>query len=165
MYLMYEPAFSLGGARSMKAIEGRIGRVFVLRLDHDDPLPQCIEEFAAEKKIRLAQVAFHGGIYRGNLVAGPRKTEDPKPVPIVLPVNEANESVASGFIAPDEDGKPVLHMHGSLGRAGKTQTGCFQKGVTVWLVGEAVINEIISESEVARVLNEKAGIQLLEILE
>ena len=165
MCLVDESAFFLRGVPPMKAIEGRIGRIFVLRLDHDDPLPQCIEEFAAEKKIRLAQVVFHGGIYKGNLVAGPRKTEDPKPVPIVLPVNEANESVASGFIAPDEDGKPVLHMHGSLGRAGKTRSGCFQKGVTVWLVGEAVINEILSESRIARVLNEEADIRLLEILD
>ena len=103
----------------MKAIEGSIGRVFVLRLDHDDPLPRCVEEFAREKQIRLAQVIFHGGIYSGNLVAGPRKTEEPKPVPIVLPIDEANEAAAVGVIAPDEDGKPVLHMHGSLGRAGQ----------------------------------------------
>jgi predicted DNA-binding protein with PD1-like motif len=147
----------------MKAIEGGIGRVFVLRLEHDDPLPQCIEEFAAEKKIRLAQVVFHGGLYKGNLVAGPLKTEDPKPVPIVLPVSEAHETFASGLIAPDESGKPVLHMHGSLGRAGHTLSGCFQKGVMVWLVGEAVVYEILSESVAARVLNEKAGLKLLEI--
>jgi predicted DNA-binding protein with PD1-like motif len=149
----------------MKAVEGGMGRVFMLRLEHDDPLPQCIEEFASEKRIRLAQVVFHGGVYSGNLVAGPRKTEEPKPVPIVLPVNEANEAVAAGIIAPDENGSPILHMHGSLGRSGQTMSGCFQKGVKVWLVGEAVIYEILSESGVARVLNNEAGLKLLEILD
>jgi predicted DNA-binding protein with PD1-like motif len=147
----------------MKAIEGRVGRVFVLRLEHDDPLPGCIEKFAQEKGIRLAQVVFHGGIYKGNLVAGPRKTEDPKPIPIVLPVVDAHESSGVGVIAPDENGKPVLHMHGSLGRSGQVMAGCFQKGVTVWLVGEAVVYEILSEFGAARVLDENAGLKLLEI--
>jgi predicted DNA-binding protein with PD1-like motif len=147
----------------MKATEGKIGRVFVLRLEHNDPLPKCIEEFAAEKDIRLAQVLFHGGIYKGSLVAGPERTEDSKPVPIVLPVLEAHESSAIGFIAPSEDGHPVLHMHGSLGRSGEVMTGCFQKGVTVWLVGEAVIYEILGGSKIERVLNEAVGLKLLDI--
>lgn len=147
----------------MKAIEGRVGRVFLLRLKHDDPLPGCIEEFAAEKGIRLAQVVFHGGIYKGNLVVGPQKTDAPKPVPIVLPVSEACESSAVGVIAPDADGNPILHMHGSLGRSGQTMAGCFQKGVTVWLVGEAVVYEILSEYGAARVLDGKSDLKLLEM--
>ena len=76
----------------MKAIEGRLGRVFVLRLDHDDPLPKVIEDFAAEKQIQLAQVVFIGGIYNGNLVAGPRVTAEPRPEPIVLPVKAASSA-------------------------------------------------------------------------
>jgi predicted DNA-binding protein with PD1-like motif len=151
------------GVSRMKAIEGKIGRVYVLRLEHDDPLPGCIENFAVKKGIRLAQVVFHGGIYKGDLVAGPRETEAKKPVPIVLPISDAHESSAVGVIAPDEDGKPILHMHGSLGRCGQTMAGCFQKGVTVWLVGEAVIYEILSESAAARVLDENAGLKLLEM--
>ena len=135
----------------------------MLRLEHDDLLPACIEKFAAEKEIRLAQVVFHGGIYKGNLVAGPRETGAPKPVPIVLPVSDANESSAVGVLAPDEDGKPILHMHGSLGRCGQTMAGCFQKGVTVWLVGEAVLYEILSDSVAKRVLDEAADLKLLEM--
>jgi len=147
----------------MKAVEGRIGRVFMLRLEHDDPLPGCIEAFAAEKGIRLAQVVFHGGIYKGNLVAGPRETGAPKPVPVVLPIDDAHESSAVGVIAPDETGKPILHMHGSLGRSGRMMAGCFQKGVTVWLVGEAVIYEILSESGATRVLDQETDLKLLEM--
>jgi uncharacterized protein len=149
----------------MKAMEGKLGRVFVLRLEHDDSLPKCIEDFAEEKQIRLGQVIFIGGIYQGALVAGPRKTADARPDPIALPISEANEAIASGIIAPGENGKPALHMHAALGRAGQTMTGCFQRGVTVWLVGEAVIYEILSESAAKRVMNQTAKLTLFEIME
>jgi uncharacterized protein len=150
----------------MKAIEGKLGRVFVLRLDHNDPLPKCIEEFAAEKQIRMGQVVFIGGIYEGSLVAGPMKTAEPRPEPIVLPVNEAHDAVAVGIIAPAESGKPALHIHGALGRSGQTMAGCFQKGVSVWLVGEAVIYEILSDGPAARrIVSKTAGMSLFEILE
>jgi predicted DNA-binding protein with PD1-like motif len=149
----------------MKSIEGKLGRVFVLRLEHDDPLPKCIEDFAAEKQIRLGQVVFIGGLYQGNLVAGPRKTSDPRPDPILLPVSEANEAIATGIIAPTENGRPMLHMHGALGRSGQTMAGCFQKGVSVWLVGEAVIYEILNGPAAKRVVNKTANLTLLEILE
>ena len=149
----------------MRFLEGKLGRIFVLRLGHDDPLPKCIEDFAAEKQIRLAQVLFIGGIYNGNLVAGPRKTEDPRPDPIILPVHEAGDSMALGILAPSENGRPALHMHGSLGRSGQTMTGCFQAGVSVWLVGEAVVYEILSESTARRVVDKTAKLTLFEILE
>ena len=138
----------------------------MLRLDHDDLIPKCIEDFAAEKKIQIAQVVFIGGLYQGALVTGPRKTEDPRPDPIVLPVSEACDSTGTGIIAPDENGKPVLHMHGALGRSGQTMAGCFQKGVKVWLVGEAVIYEILSSGPVPkRMVDKTAKLTLLEILE
>jgi hypothetical protein len=73
----------------MKAIEGTVGRVFGLRLDREDPIPQCIENFAAEKQIHLGHVVFAGGINRGSIVAGPRTAADPCPDPIILPVSEA----------------------------------------------------------------------------
>jgi uncharacterized protein len=149
----------------MKAIEGRLGRVFVLRLDHDDPLPQAIEDFAEEKQIQLAQVVFIGGIYNGNLVAGPRVTAEPRPEPIVLPVNEASDAVAAGIIAASESGRPALHMHGALGRSGQTMAGCFQKGVSVWLVGEAVVYEILGGSNARRILSKSANLTLFEILD
>jgi predicted DNA-binding protein with PD1-like motif len=149
----------------MKAIEGKLGRIFILRLEHNDALPKCIEDFAAEKQIQLAQVVFIGGIYNGNLVAGPRNTGDSRPDPIVLPVHEASDAAAVGIIAPAENGRPALHMHGALGRAGQTMAGCFQAGVSVWLVGEAVIYEILSESKAKRIVDKTAKLTLFEILE
>jgi predicted DNA-binding protein with PD1-like motif len=84
-----------------------------------------------------------------------------------LPVSDASDSLAMGIIAPAENGKPALHMHGALGRSGQTMAGCFQKGVKVWLVGEAVIYEILNSSGLAarRMVDKTSNLTLLEILE
>ena len=55
---------------------------------------------------------------------------------------------------------------GALGRAGQMMAGCFQKGVKVWLVGEAVIQEILCRDGVAqRKVDPIAKLTLLEIRE
>ena len=53
----------------MKASEGRVGRVFVIRLEHGDIIPDCIERFAEEKKISVGQVIMIGGIGEGQVVS------------------------------------------------------------------------------------------------
>ena len=126
----------------MKATEGNLGRVFVLRLEDGDVVPDCIESFAMEKGIRHGQVVLVGGIGSGEVVVGPRKSDVMPPDPMLLPVDGAHEAAAVGVLAPDNNGKTVLHIHGALGRAGKTLTGCLRPGVTTWLVAEAVIYEI-----------------------
>lgn len=146
----------------MKAIEGSIGRVFLVRLEEGDVLPGCIEEFATENNIKHGHVVVIGGIGRGNIIVGPRRSDEKPPEPMVLPIDGAHEIVASGIIAPSNDGKPVLHIHGALGRSGKTTTGCLRKNVEVWTVGEAVIYEIIGVSS-KRVYDEKTGFTLLDV--
>ena len=146
----------------MKASEGKMGRVFVLRLEDGDMVPACIEEFAAKNAIKVAHVILIGGIGGGQVVAGPRKTDEMPPDPVLLPVEGAHEIVGVGIIAPDKDGKPVLHMHASLGRGGKVLTGCLRPGVKTWLVGEAIIYEILGTK--ARRLPDKAsGFELMEM--
>jgi predicted DNA-binding protein with PD1-like motif len=65
-------------------------------------------------------------------------------------------------LAPDEDGKPVLHIHAALGRSGQTMTGCLRQGVTIWLVAEAILCEITG-AQVRRVMSEEASFRLLEV--
>ena len=57
----------------MKASEGRLGRVFVIRLEDGDSIPACIEGFAEEKRISAGQVILIGGIDDGQVVVGPRR--------------------------------------------------------------------------------------------
>ena len=146
----------------MKASEGRIGRVFVIRLEDGDVVPDCLERFAAEKDIKVGHVILIGGIGGGEIVVGPRKSDEMPPEPMLIPVDGAHEVVGVGIIAPDKDGKPVAHIHASLGRAGQTMTGCLRPGVTTWLVGEAIIYEIVG-TKAARLPDKASGFELLEM--
>jgi predicted DNA-binding protein with PD1-like motif len=144
----------------MKASEGRPGRVFVLRLEDGDIIPQCIEHFAQEKGIKFGQVVLNGGIGSGQVVVGPRDSDAMPPDPMVLPLDGAHEVAGVGIIAPDETGSPVLHIHAALGRSGQTITGCLRNGVRTWLVGEAIINEITGVKMV-RARDPESGFVLL----
>jgi len=146
----------------MKASEGRMGRVFVMRLEDGDVLPDCIERFAAEKKISVGQVILVGGIGGGEVVVGPRDSEEMPPEPMLLPVDGAHEVAGVGIVAPDKDGKPVLHIHAALGRSGQTLTGCLRPGVKTWLVGEAIIYEILG-AKAARLPDKESGFDLMEV--
>ncbi len=145
----------------MKASEGKIGRVFVVRLEDGDVIPACIERFAGQNGISVGHVILVGGIGGGDVVVGPKHSEEMPPQPMLLPVDGAHEVVGVGIIAPGEDGRPVLHIHAALGRSGNTMTGCLRPGVTTWLVGEAIIYEVTG-AEVARVMDDRSGFELLE---
>ena len=146
----------------MKVSEGRIGRVFVIRLEDGDVVPECIEKFAEENGISVGQVVLVGGIGSGEVVVGPRRTNEMPPEPVLLPVDGAHEVVGVGVLAPDEETKPVLHIHGALGRSGKTLTGCLRPGVTTWLVAEAVIYEIL-DIKATRIYDIASEFKLLEV--
>jgi predicted DNA-binding protein with PD1-like motif len=145
----------------MKACEGQIGRVFVIRLEDGDVVPGCIERFAQENGVFVGQAILVGGIGGGDVVVGPRHSEERPPEPILLPIDGAHEVVGVGVLAPNEDGRPVLHIHAALGRAGQTTTGCLRHGVTTWLVGEVILYEILG-ANVLRIQDEQSGFELLE---
>ncbi|RJO63295.1 MAG: DUF296 domain-containing protein [Dehalococcoidia bacterium] len=145
----------------MQASEGKIGRVFILRLEDGDVVPNCIETFAAENKINMAGVTLIGGIGEGQIVVGPRYSDALPPDPMLLPLDGAHEVVGIGLIVPDSKGIPKLHIHAALGRSGQTKTGCLRPGVKTWLVGEAVIYEILG-ANAARMPDKKTGFELLQ---
>jgi predicted DNA-binding protein with PD1-like motif len=146
----------------MRASEGRLGRVFILRLDDGDILPGCVEWFALENGVTAGQVVLVGGVGGGNVVTGPRDSTTMPPEPMLLPVDGAHEVVGVGVLAPGEDGRPVLHIHGALGRSGQTLTGCLRPGVSAWLVAEATIIEFTGVKAV-RKPDLRSGFTLLEI--
>lgn len=146
----------------MKASEGKIGRVYILHLEDGDSIPSTIENFAEENNIRIAQVILLGGIGYGQVVTGPRYTDKMPPDPLILPVDGAHEAVGVGLLAPGENGKPVLHIHAALGRAGQTLTGCLRQGVETWLVGEVILYELVGLN-VKRAIDSKSGFELLKV--
>ena len=146
----------------MKSSEGHIGRVFVMRLENNDVVPACIERFAREKGISVGHVILIGGVDCGEVMVGPRDSEARPPQPMLLPVDGAHEVVGVGIIAPAKDGKPVLHIHAALGRSGQTMTGCLRHGVKTWVVGEAIIYEIVG-TDAKRLPDKESGFDLLEV--
>ena len=145
----------------MKYAQGRIGRVFVIRLEDGDIVPDCLEAFARDNSISTGHVVLIGGIGAGDVVVGPRDSSAMPPDPMTVPLDGAHEVAGVGVIAPDENGTPVLHIHAALGRSGKTTTGCLRKGVKTWLVGEAIITEILG-TNARRVKDPSSGFALLE---
>jgi len=145
----------------MKSTQGKLGRVFVIRLEDGDVVPECIERFAEENGVSVGQAVLVGGIGGGEIVVGPRCSREMPPQPMLLPVDEAHEVVGVGILAPDENGKPVLHIHAALGRSGHTMSGCLRPGVETWLVGEVILYEILGV-KATRIRDAETGFSLLE---
>jgi predicted DNA-binding protein with PD1-like motif len=145
----------------LKATCGKIGRVFIIRLEDGDEIPGDIERFAAGNGIALGQVILVGGIGEGEVVVGPRISRAKSPDPMLLPIDGAHEVLAAGVLAPNQEGKPILHIHGALGRSGKTTTGCLRFGTKTWLVVEVILCEILGASA-ARIKDPLSGFELLE---
>jgi predicted DNA-binding protein with PD1-like motif len=131
----------------MQYQEGSIGRVFALRLEEGDRLPDTLEAFAREQSIEAAMVIYVGGAKDGSrLVVGPDAARSDAIVPLVHSLTGIQEVLAVGTLFPNDQGEPILHMHAATGREGDATVGCSRAGVEVWLVGEVIILEILGTS-------------------
>ena len=128
----------------MQYQEGTIGRVFALRLEEGERLPDTLEAFARDKNIGAAMVIYVGGAKEGSrLVVGPDATRTDAIVPLVHTLAGIQEVLAVGTLFPNDQGDPVLHLHAATGREGDATVGCSRAGVEVWLVGEVIVLEIL----------------------
>ncbi|OGP72114.1 MAG: DNA-binding protein [Deltaproteobacteria bacterium RBG_13_58_19] len=142
---------------------GTLGRIFVLRLEEGERLPDVIEAFAREQGLREALVFYLGGAQDGSrLVVGPEENRGDAIVPMVHILKGIQEVVGVGTLFPNDAGAPILHLHAATGREGNATVGCTRAGVEVWLVGEVVILEILG-SEGCRRKDPKSGLQLLQL--
>lgn len=124
----------------MEVREGVVGRVFLVKFNHEDDLLAELTDLAREKNIRAAWIQFLGALKKGQMVVGPAKTELP-PVPVWEKISEAWEVIGLGNLFWEED-TPRLHLHGALGRGEATLTGCLRQETEVYLVNEALVLEI-----------------------
>ena len=144
----------------MISSQGTLGRIFTLRLEDGDRIPQCIEQFAAEQGIKAAFCSLVGGIDNGNLVVGPEDGDAETLTPMLHTVHGAHEAVAVGAIFSNAEGRPILHMHAALGREETTKTGCIRPGLDVWTVVEVILMEILG-TDMVRKHDPKIGLELL----
>ncbi len=139
------------------------GRFFVLRLRQGEILHETVESFAAEKGITNASVSAVGGADdRSEIVMGPRDGSARPIEPILHRLDGVHEMAGVGSIFPDEDSNPILHMHASFGRDGRSVTGCVRAEVRVWLVMEVLIQELLGGGA-TRVMDPESGFALLEV--
>jgi uncharacterized protein len=142
--------------------EAKIGRTFILRLQHNETLHEVIEEFASQKKVKSALCFFLGGAQdQSKVVVGPKDGDAMPPHPMMTLLRGVHEACGVGTIFVDEEGKPKLHMHASFGRNDNSVTGCVRLGVSVWQIGEVVILELTGSSA-KRAKNKQTGFEFLE---
>jgi predicted DNA-binding protein with PD1-like motif len=143
--------------------EGRLGRVFVLRLTEGELLNDTIEAFARERQIAGALVLYLGGARDGSrVVVGPEAGRGEAVVPLVHVLSGIQEVLAVGTLFLNEAGEPALHMHAASGREGGATVGCTRAGLEVWLVGEVVLLEIVG-SAARRQRDPQTGFHLLNV--
>jgi uncharacterized protein len=147
----------------MDYTEAKLGRIFVLRLHHNDVLHEAIEKFAAEKQVNRALCFFLGGAKENSkVVVGPKIGDAIPPEPMTTLLKGVHEACGVGTIFPDEQGTPKLHMHASFGRKTGSVTGCVRMGVDVWRIGEVVVLELAGTSA-QRLKDKETGFEFLEV--
>ena len=145
----------------MQSSEGRLGRIFTLRLEDGERLPDVLEAFAREQSIQGALVFYLGGAQHGSrLVVGPDAGKETI-VPLIHILQGIQEVLGVGTIFPNAAGEPVMHLHAASGWEGRATVGCTRAGVEVWLVGEVVILEILGTSG-QRLKDPGSGFELLQ---
>jgi predicted DNA-binding protein with PD1-like motif len=146
----------------MQYSEGTIGRIFALKLETGERLPDAVADFAREHAVRNAMVMFVGGAgATSRLVVGPEENSGDDIIPIIHRLGGIHEVIAMGTLFPDENGHPELHMHAATGREGTATVGCTRAGVDVWLIGEVILLEICGIGGF-RKKDPKTGIQILQ---
>jgi predicted DNA-binding protein with PD1-like motif len=146
----------------MQHAEGKVGRVFAIRLEHGDRMPECLEKFAAEHNVRCGVAIMIGGAASGSrFVVGPELADTIPPVPILASLSAPHEVAAVGTLFPDEKGRASLHMHAAFGRREGSRCGCIRAGISTWHVLEVILIEIL-ELNALRLADPETGFSLLQ---
>ena len=117
----------------MQYTEGRMGRVFVLRLEDGERLNDTLEAFARDHHLAHALAFYLGGSATGSqVVVGPDANRPDAVVPLVHMLSGSQEVLALGTLTSDEDGGAgAPHARRPQGREGRATVGCTRAGVDV----------------------------------
>ena len=70
---------------------------------------------------------------------------------------------ASGRCSPTTPASlKKLHLHAAFGRDDQVTAGCIRKGVKTWIIGEAVVIELVG-TDAGRHLDADLGFELLDV--
>ena len=141
----------------MQYTEGRIGRVFQLRIDHGEDLLESLEKFVRDKGIHCGFAHFIGALEGGRIVTGPKELVLP-PDPSFEIYHDGREVFGYASITPGLKGAH-LHYHASIGKNREGMTGCLRERATVYIMVEVMIMEILG-STVSRKKDPVTGMDL-----
>jgi len=145
----------------MKYTKGSIGRVFVLKFEHEEVLLDKLSAFAKKEKIKSATMVFIGALKSGRLATGPKKPVIP-PEPNRVEFKDGWEVMGIATIFTNAKG-PQIHIHGSMGKKLKVLTGCVREKSKVFLVVEAVVFEL-KGVKATKKSDPETGLNLLSII-
>ncbi len=146
----------------MKYSQAKQGRIFIIRLEDGEIIHEEIEKFANTKSIKAAVLTVLGVVDKNSkLIVGPEHERKHPIVPMKHVLDNAHEVVGTGTIFPNEEGKPISHIHIACGRQTSTVTGCIRKGVKIWHVLEVILIELVDTTAI-RALDTKSGFELLQ---
>jgi predicted DNA-binding protein with PD1-like motif len=140
--------------------QGQVGRVFVARLEDGESIYEVVEEIARRESIQAASVMAVGGMRKGKVVTGPESPTG-KVVPHYEEFDDARELLGVGTLFRHE-GQPSLHFHAGIGKGDSALVGCPRAGMSVYLVLEVIIIELVG-LEAKRAYDEGSGLNLLKL--
>jgi predicted DNA-binding protein with PD1-like motif len=143
----------------MQYSEGRLGRVFVIRLEDGEDLIGSIQQFVEKMGLSTGLIIFLGALREGRLITGPKEPTVPPGPPFVEDLKGAWETFGVASIYPGDGGKPAVHIHASAGHDDRALTGCLRERATTYLVVEAVVFEFLG-LEARREIDERTGLLL-----
>lgn len=146
----------------MEYTQGTLGRVFVARLHEGDSLYDAVHAIAEREDLHAAAVMAVGGMRRAKVVTGPEDPAATKIVPHFEEFDDAREIVGFGTLFRQE-GAPALHFHAGIGRGDSALVGCPRGGMSVFLIQEVVILELLG-LDAAREFDPAYGVHLLKLM-
>ena len=133
------------------------GRVFIARLAHGDDLLESLTALCHEKNIRVGVIRAIGALSRARIACYDQQNHRYEEIDLTGPWEILS---LTGNISL-RDGKPVCHLHVTLGdEEGKAAGGHLVAGCTIY-AGEAVIEEFLGP-ELVRGFDEETKLPLWE---
>ncbi|MCL5057564.1 MAG: DNA-binding protein [Actinobacteria bacterium] len=145
----------------MKYSQGKVGRVFVARVEDGDNLIEEIKKLAVTEKVEAGIFYVIGALKDAAIVVGPEECVLP-PVPVWREFSDGREIVGIGTLF-NNGGEPVLHLHGAFGRGDQVVMGCIRKLSEVYLVAEVIITELTGTGAVKE-FEQESGLKMLKFL-
>jgi len=133
--------------------KGSIGRVFAVRIDHEEDVLAELSGLAAKENIKSAFFVMLGAMGNADLVTGPKDKVVP-PAIVWSKFDDVREIIGAGNIFWENEA-PKIHLHGAAGSSKGMTMGCIRKAAQAFMVVEVFIVEM--DIAVKRVYDEKIG--------